>query len=198
MKKISVFDFDGTITTKDTLFEFMKFTHGKYFFYLKFIVLFPIIILYLFKILPNYKAKQIIFNSFYKGMKIDAFNKKGILFIRIIEMNLNEKVIKQLKQSQANGNEIIIVSASIENWIIPWANSHNINHILGTQIEVVNGVLTGNFSTKNCYGKEKVERLKKFLSNKEQYYIYAYGDSKGDVELLDFAHEAYWVKNINK
>jgi hypothetical protein len=47
--------------------------------------------------------------------------------------------------------------------------------------------LTGRLLGKNCYGPEKVQRLKTLLGSLEDYVIYTYGDSKGDRELLAIA-----------
>ena len=65
-------------------------------------------------------------------------------------------------------------------------------NVLGTQIEVKNGNLTGRFLTKNCYGQEKVNRILALYPDRNTYYLIAYGDSRGDKELLAFADEAHF------
>ena len=65
--------------------------------------------------------------------------------------------------------------------------------VLGTQIEVKDGLVTGRFLTKNCYGAEKVARLKKVLTkSRDQYEIIAFGDSLGDKEMLEYADKGYY------
>ena len=64
--------------------------------------------------------------------------------------------------------------------------------IAGTQIEVINGKLTGRFLTRNCYGKEKVGRLLQLYPDRKSYRLIAYGDSRGDRELLAFADESHY------
>ena len=60
MKKIiAFFDFDGTITTKDSLLEFIRFYHGDIKTILGILILSPILVLYKMKIIPNYKAKEL-------------------------------------------------------------------------------------------------------------------------------------------
>ena len=58
-----------------------------------------------------------------------------------------------------------------------------------------NGLITGKFLSKNCYGKEKVNRLLIEGVKKEDFYIYAYGDSEGDKEMGKFADEFYMCQN---
>jgi len=85
---------------------------------------------------------------------------------------------------------VMIVSASIDNWVAPFFQNVL---VLGTQIDVRNGRLTGKFLTPNCYGAEKVNRVKAVLKQpREHYYIVAFGDSRGDKELLTYADEAHF------
>ena len=87
----------------------------------------------------------------------------------------------------------MIVSASIDNWVLPFARVLGVKQVLGTQLELSRGDrLTGRFSTPNCYGPEKVRRLQTLFPQRTNYYLIAYGDSRGDRELLSFADEAYY------
>ena len=64
--------------------------------------------------------------------------------------------------------------------------------IVGTRIEVENGMVTGRFLTPNCYGEEKVRRLLEVLPDRRLYHLTAYGDSRGDRALLAYADEAHF------
>ena len=76
-RKVVVFDFDGTLTTKDTLIEFIKFSCGISKFYLGFLLYAPLLVLMKFNLYPNWKCKQKVFAWFFKGMKISDFSKLG-------------------------------------------------------------------------------------------------------------------------
>lgn len=81
-----------------------------------------------------------------------------------------------------------VVTASIDNWVKPFFSEVCPNAIVvGTQIEVKDGIVTGSFASKNCYGAEKVNRIKELFPDREQYHITAYGDSSGDSEMLKYA-----------
>ena len=84
---------------------------------------------------------------------------------------------------------MLIVSASIDNWVQPFFAQVK---VLGTQIEVVNGKLTGQFLSKNCYGQEKVNRILTLYPNRQDYHLTAFGDSRGDKELLAWADESHF------
>ena len=64
--------------------------------------------------------------------------------------------------------------------------------VLGTQVEVSDGRLTGRFLSRNCYGQEKVNRILACYPDRESYHLIAYGDSRGDEQLLAFADEAHF------
>ena len=91
------------------------------------------------------------------------------------------------------GVRVLVVSASVDNWVAPFFPGVDVQ---GTQAEVTDGRLTGRFLTRNCYGQEKVNRLKQAVpelkNNRQQYYIVAFGDSRGDKEMLEFADEQHY------
>jgi phosphatidylglycerophosphatase C len=64
---IAFFDFDGTITTKDTLAELLKFQKGKFKYYVGLVFLSPALILYKLGLISNHRAKEILLEFFFKG-----------------------------------------------------------------------------------------------------------------------------------
>jgi len=192
---IAVFDFDGTITRKDTLLEFIKFSKGKRRFYLGFLLFSPLLVAMKLKLYPNWKVKQKMFSYFYKGISIEQFNEWGNEFCSKIDKIVRSKATETIKLHKENDNKIIIISASIENWIKPWAKKTGIETVLATKIETnTNGLLTGRFLTRNCYGQEKVNRLLEIFPDGNEYKFIAYGDSNGDKKLIEFADEGYYNK----
>lgn len=189
MKKICAFDFDGTLTTKDSLLAFIRFAKGDLSLVLGFLRYAHLLVLMKLGLYPNYKAKQKVFAHFFKGMTLSDFDALCQQFADNHKGLLRPKGIETIKQAQAEGVEVLIVSASIDNWVQPFFPSVK---VVGTQIEVTEGRLTGRFLTKNCYGQEKVERILALYPQRETYVLTAFGDSRGDRELLAFADEAHY------
>ena len=200
MRKIYAFDFDGTLTTKDTLLEFIRFAKGGGQMVRGFLLFSPLLLLMKLHLYPNWKAKQQLFSYFFKGMNIDDFN---ALCTRFTEQNKHllrpagiEKVRQAIEEEQAT---VLIISASIDNWVRPFFDEIDKKiQVLGTQIETNGGRLTGQFTTKNCYGQEKVNRLTALYPHREAYELIAFGDSRGDKELLDFADKGFYKPFRNK
>ena len=74
MKRLYAFDFDGTLTTADTLLVFIRYACGTWRFFGGFLVHSPLLVLMKLKLYPNYRAKQRIFAWFFRGMKAETFD----------------------------------------------------------------------------------------------------------------------------
>lgn len=213
-KKIYCFDFDGTLTTSDTLLEFIKFAKGKGRFLMVFLMYSPMLALMKLHLYPNWKAKQKIFAHLFAGMRIERFDKLCQEFAECNLHLLRPDSIHCIHQALSESAQVFIVSASIDNWVRPFFHHRGITDItvLGTQIEVVDGKVTGRFKTNNCYGEEKVRRICEALTtttgtsipttnaygttslsfDRSQYDIEAFGDSRGDKEMLAFANQGHY------
>lgn len=190
-RKVAVFDFDGTLTEKDTLLEFIRFSCGNIRFLWGFLFFSPVLILMKLHLYPNWKAKQKIFAYFFKGWEYDRFKLKGKKFADVIEKFKRNDVLSLMNRHLQNGDEVYVISASMEEWVCPWCQRHGVLHVLGTKMEVDGkGIITGRFLSKNCYGWEKVNRLLAYEPIRGDYELYAYGDSRGDREMLEFADHA--------
>lgn len=194
MKKIYAFDFDGTLTTKDTLLEFIRFAKGSGLMYAGFLLFSPLLILMKLHLYPNWKAKQKIFSWFFKGIKINEFDLLCRTFAQqnqhLLRPEGKEKVRKILEEDDIT---VLVISASIDNWVRPFFDEFSENiRVIGTQIEIKTDRLTGRFTTKNCYGQEKVNRLKALYPQRETYELVTFGDSRGDKELLAYADKGFY------
>ena len=195
-KKIYCFDFDGTLTTSDTLLEFIKYAKGRGRFLMVFLMYSPLLVLMKLHLYPNRKAKQQIFAHLFAGMRIEKFDALCRDFAEESQHLLRPKGITLMHEALVAGAQVFIVSASIDNWVRPFFDIRNLKgvQVLGTQIEVEDGKLTGRFKSNNCYGKEKVHRIAEALKyfERSEYEIEAFGDSRGDKEMLAFADKGHF------
>jgi HAD superfamily hydrolase (TIGR01490 family) len=184
------FDFDGTLTTKDTLLEFVRFTHGLPRLILGVLRYSPLLLLMKMGLYSNGKLKELIFAYFYGGESYEQFVLWGKNFSHLAESMQNMPMIQRLQWHVSKGHTVCIVSASVDEWVRPICLKLGVDEVIATRVEVSSeGKLTGRFSTPNCYGAQKVERLLEVYPRCSISYLYAYGDSQGDKELLAFADE---------
>lgn len=184
VREIAFFDFDGTITSKDTLLEFIKFTKGKSRFYWGMLICSPFLIAFKLKLITNQRAKERVLRFFYSGMHAEAFDAQGVSFVKErLPALIRSKAHKEIQLLQEKGIEVVVVSASPENWIKPWAKNQHIV-VLASKMEVRKELLTGKLQGNNCHGIEKIRRIEEAYLLSDYHRIYAYGDSSGDKAML--------------
>jgi HAD superfamily hydrolase (TIGR01490 family) len=189
---IAFFDFDGTITRDDSLLKFIRFIVGDFRFFIGLVMLSPILIAYKIKLIQNYKAKEKILSYFFKGMQEKKFKQIAKIYsLKHIDKIVRDDAIHKIKWHQSNGDEVVVVSASIECWLKPWCNKNNLK-LIATKLKVENEIITGKLLSKNCYGIEKVNKIKQIYNLNNFDIIYAYGDSKGDKEMLELADKKFY------
>jgi HAD superfamily hydrolase (TIGR01490 family) len=186
-RSIAFFDFDGTITTKDTLLEFIRFSKGTFLFYLGFLLNAHYLAAYKLKIISNQTAKQKILRFFFGKMPLNEFEKICDDFAKHkIPALIRPKAIREIKKLKSLEVEVVIVSASPENWIQQWVNQMQLK-LIATRLEVKRDRITGKINGRNCHGREKVNRIRELYTLSDYDTIYAYGDSGADRYMMDLA-----------
>ena len=133
------------------------------------------------------------------GRPLEGVEVEAILFAQsVFETGLRGDVVDSLRAHQSRGDTVVLVSASFEVYLRPLAQLLGADDVLAAQLEVDSaGVLTGRLAGANCRGPEKVRRLHGWLDERaggrSAVHVTAYGDSKGDRELLADADDAHWV-----
>ncbi len=191
---LALWDFDGTLYKGDSFIDFLKYTHGKLGFYSRMMVFLPSFLEWKVGMINNGQAKERLFSLFYAGWDFHQFNHLALRFqMDVVPDKLNREALKKLKWHHEQGHKQYIISATFTELLLYTADKLKI-HCLGTDLEVIDGKVTGRFRTPNCYGDEKVRRLKEFVEPENYRPIYAYGDSSGDSAMLQLADEAFLKK----
>ncbi len=200
-RRVYTFDFDGTLTTRDTLLLFIRFVCGWWGLIGVLVRYAPLLVLMKFKLYPNWRVKQKVFSRCFGGITMEKFNDYCRLFAEKYRCCvLRPDGVEAVRRALGEGAVVMIVSASVDNWVRPFFNDvlpvsfvqQNLL-VLGTQVEAADGRLTGRFMGRNCYGAEKICRISAVLpAPREDCYIVAFGDSRGDREMLQYADEAHY------
>jgi len=190
---LALFDFDGTLTKKDSLNEFLKYSSSKREYLFNMIVFSPVFLLYKVGFIKNDKAKALLLKLFFKGWSEIDFKKKAQEFsLNVLDDILRDDVYKLFKDHKKRGDRVVIVSASMECWLKPWCDKEGVE-LISTRLKFEDEQFNGKFSTKNCYAKEKVARIKEEYDLQLFEKIYAYGDSKADRYMFELADEWRYV-----
>jgi len=190
---IAFFDFDGTITTNDSFIKFIRYCKGSIGFYRGIFLNSPVLLAFKVGLIPNWKAKEKLFSFFFKGMPENEIIKKGITFSdKILPRIIQPKALEELDKLKKSNTKIVVVTASFAIWVKPWCDQNNFE-LIATEHEVNSGKLTGKIKGKNCYGIEKVNRIKNQYNLQDYSLIYAYGNDNADLAMLDLAD----IKQLN-
>ncbi len=185
-------DFDGTITRRDTLAEFIKFYSGRRRYHTGLLLLAPVLALYLARLIPNARAKEILLTHYLRGENVNTFNQRCRQFASTVLPELIRPEARGgIEQYKRAGATIAVVSASAENWVKPWCDAEGLI-CLATKLQVEDGRITGRIEGRNCHGTEKVCRILDTFNLDTFHRIIAYGDSSGDREMLALAHEQHY------
>ena len=188
-KRVFAFDFDGTLTTADTLICFIRYACGTRALVAGLLLYSPLLVLMRLRLYPNYKAKQRVFAHFFGGMDAAGFDALCRGFAASSRHLLRPRGVRAVEAARESGAEVLIVSASIDNWVAPFFRGVT---VLGTRVETAGGRLTGRFLGSNCYGREKVRRIQELFPDRGSYHLTAFGDSRGDREMLAWADEGHY------
>jgi phosphatidylglycerophosphatase C len=190
--RIAFFDFDGTVTDRDTLIEMFRYRYGGFKLWFGFLLHAPVMIAYRLKIVSNQSAKEEMLRFFFGGLPIGQFRAQCVAFSKNkLHRYIRSKALEEIKKLQASGAEVVIVSASAQDWIKDWCAETGVQ-LIATQLEVKDGKVTGKIEGLNCHGEEKVRRIHAAYNLSEYKEIYCYGDTKGDKPMLSLGTISFY------
>lgn len=196
---VAAFDFDGTLTRRDTMFPFLLHALGRMAFLRNMFALLPTLAGYALGKIRNDVAKEKVFMRCLAGMSVDALQQKGEQFAaNVLPGLLRPEAMRRLNWHRKLGHRCVVISASLEFYVRPWAISTGFDDAIATRLQTDEaGLVSGKLAGANCFGIEKVRRLQALLGDRGGYTLYAYGDSRGDRELLSSADYAYYQQIPN-
>lgn len=190
---VAAFDADGTLTRRDTLLPFLWRVAGPFRFLWYSLRLGPTLIRYALGRLPNGTAKERVLARFLKGQSVAEIASIARRFAEeTMPALVRPEALARLRWHQQQGHRTVLVSASVGVYLEPWARAVGFDEVVTTRLEVRDGRFTGRFDGDNCYGPEKVRRLRNAVERLEACELYVYGDSAGDHALLAEADYAYF------
>ena len=193
---LALFDFDGTITSKDSLLAFIRFAIGPVKYALTMVAFMPVILHYIYLKKNGAKAKQMLLSYLFKGRTRSNLLDTGAKFSSLVLPGLiRPEALEKLQIHQARQDRIVVISASLDLWLKPWCDEHGVE-LICTELAYMDGRFTGSFDKPNCNGQEKVARIRQYLNPEDYSPVFAYGNSRGDLDMLSLANHRYY-KDFN-
>jgi HAD superfamily hydrolase (TIGR01490 family) len=195
---VAAFDFDGTLTRRDSLLPFLVFVRGAAATAQAVVAEGPLFGRVLLGRASRDEAKEALLTRLLGGAELQQLSDSGRAFAeRLVTREIRPAMRRRLDWHRRAGHRVVIVSASPTLYLEPAGRGLGVDAVLATTLEVgANGRLTGRLEGRNCRGDEKAKRLRAWLDgsgHEPSNQIWAYGDSRGDTEMLALADVAVWV-----
>lgn len=191
---MALFDFDGTLTRRDTLLPFLKHCVGPVAFLRRMAGQAPGLLALATGYQSNEAVKQQVLQAFFEGWPPEKLADLGVRFAREgVPKLLSTSSMRILEWHMERGHTCYLVSASLDVYVEPWGLGHGFAGVMCTRLAVSEeGRLTGRLLGRNVYGPEKVARIRETLGIETDSVEYAYGDSRGDWEMLELVKHAWY------
>lgn len=199
-RKVAAFDFDGTLTYRDTLVPFMASAGG----WAKFGSVSARIGLDAARrkvaVGDRDEVKAEMLRRLFTGHETTELRRRGAAYAKEIlgSKRINPGVLARLRQHIAAGHEVVFVSASLVYYLVPIAEQLGMHHVIAVELSSDAGFFTGSLTHPNVRAEQKAIRLREWLGESADgpltsTELWAYGNSSGDHALLAMADHAYWL-----
>jgi len=186
---VAAFDFDGTLTTGGSVFDFLAAVTGS-----------QTVLRASASLAPRLahaavvggtvadETKQELFVRVLGGVDADRLARVGAEFaVRHLAAHVRPEVRRRLDWHRGRGDKVVVVSASPDAYVKVAADRLVADGAIATRLEVDDaGRLTGRYDGGNCRGEEKIRRLRLWMTGEgvEGARLWAYGNSRGDLRML--------------
>ena len=189
---LALFDFDGTITTREPMRDFMyravpprRLACGK-------VLLAPWVAGYRLGLVSGTAARAAIVRFGFAGVALDAVRNHGAAFATdLLPAVLRPEAMARIRWHRDQGDTVVVVSGALDFYLAPWCHAHGLALICST-LEHRDGRLTGRYLGAQCVGEEKARRVRAAYDLACYGNVYAYGDTREDLPLLDLAHRRFY------
>jgi phosphatidylglycerophosphatase C len=193
---VAAFDVDGTITERDCVRPFLERVAGRRGLLLA-VLRRPSTTVSSLVRRDRDALKDVVVGGIFRGRRIADVEAEGRIFASYVQTRrLRPDVIARLRWHQKMGHRTVMVSASLRPYLEPLATALGMDRAICTDVVRLGDRYGEHLDGGNCRAGRKAERLGAWLTSEgiADAEIWAYGDSRGDRELLAMAHHPVWVR----
>jgi phosphatidylglycerophosphatase C len=194
---VAAFDFDGTITDRDTLVPFLVLAFGRARVAATFGALAFTGLGYLVRRVSIDEFKRRVLRRLVAGVPASRLRALGPAHARAIAPWLRPAALARIAWHREQGHRLVLVSSTLDLYLADVAAPLGFDDVLCSRLETrvdAAGIerFSGELEGADCTGAEKPRRLAALLGGLEAVELHAYGDSHGDRDLLAAADHAHY------
>jgi phosphatidylglycerophosphatase C len=189
---LALFDFDGTITFKDSFKPFLLYAAGRAKRVVGTLMFIPLLVAYKLGIVSASKTRATVAGFAFRGRRLVEVQELGSTYAReVLLTTVRPKALERIEWHKARGDRVVVVSAALCVYLAEWCRQMDLE-VICTEFETRDGKITGRYQNGDCVGGEKVKRILDKCNRDDYEVIYAYGDTSEDAAMLDMAHRKFF------
>ena len=189
---LALFDFDGTLTSCETLPLFVRFAVSPARLAFGTCALAPLVFAYRRGWISGVRIREAIARVGFSGMSTQRYQALGQAFARdYLPGVLLEPGMQRLQWHRARGDRVVVVSGGWDIYLQPWCESQGLE-LLCSRLETRGERLSGRFEGAQCVAAEKARRVRERYTLSEFESVFAHGDTPEDRELLALADTRFY------
>lgn len=189
---LALFDFDGTITTREMLPDFYRFAIRPRRWAVGKILLAPLVVGYKTGLVSGVVLRAVVAWLGFARIPVAEFADCGKRFAsEVLPGVLRPEAMARIRWHKAQGDRVIVVSGALDVYLKHWCASHELELICSSFAQA-GDVLTGRYRGQQCVRAEKSRRVAELVDLSQFPVVYAYGDTHEDLDLLALAHRKFY------
>ena len=191
---IAIFDLDGTITYRDTLFPLiLRQLARKPWNLLRLFLVAPAALRYLFDH-DRGALKQSLLRSTLRGIARGELAAASTEFVRdTIAHRCFRDALAAIRRHREAGHYLVLMSASVDFYVPEFGRQLGFDEVISTGVAWNGDRLDGTLTTPNRRGAEKVQCLRALVAERRDSEVFAYGNSASDLPHLAIARHGLLV-----
>ncbi|NYZ61994.1 HAD family hydrolase [Luteimonas deserti] len=189
---LALFDFDGTITTRETFLDFLAHAVSRSRLVVGRLLLAPLLVAYRLGLVPVRLLRTVLVRYAFTGLPHDAVDAAGArLASDVLPGLVRPEMRERIAWHRARGDTVVVVSGGFDAYLAPWCEAQGLDWLCSS-LEARDGRLTGRYAGAQCVADEKARRVRARYALDTSSAIHAYGDTHEDFALLALAQHATW------
>lgn len=191
---IAIFDLDGTITHRDTLFPLVLRQLWKRPWQLaRLALVFPAVVRFVFDH-DRAALKQSLLRATLRGVHRDELLQTSRVFVaETIRRRCFADALAAIRRHREQGHYLVLMSASVDFYVPEFGRQLGFDQVICTGAAWNGDRFDGTLTTANRRGEEKARCLRELVAERGDTHTFAYGNSDSDLPHLRLARHGLLV-----